>query len=463
MDTPVNPGGAPRSPEDTRTPEPRKENLWPAEDGAGSPGGHREETPRQKQPGAHTGWPADDAYSDAASWKHAASSRHPGGEEPAGAPQQPQGAEQAASAHAPASAGSTEPYAASAGTPSAGTAAPLAPEGGSQAQPRRSPADSRKIPRHQAMGESQRPAMACCPFLAGGFPPAPPRSWRQRHPFFFWCGILLIIGGIYAGGKHIAASRMVSGPQLGVINVEDIILDAARTTAWIEELRTDADVRGAVVRINSPGGAVAPSQEIYMAVKRLAAEKPVVVSMGSLATSGGYYIAIGSKHIYASPSTLTANIGVRMEIPNIEGLMKTLGVGSTILTTGPYKDAGSMTRPMTDDEQAYFKALLMDMHEQFVAAIAEGRGMTLEQVLPLADGRAMTGRQALKAGLVDALGNLDDAKKRLQELCGLEAADKFTYVEGPPRPQESLREMLGVIFDLTVRQQARNSQPQFYF
>lgn len=423
METPTRPENEPRSPEHTQ--EPRTSNLWPADTAPASldaQGGQRGHDQPETQ-----GWPAE---------------AHP----------------YAASAHLPPNSEKAEPDTAAkaASFPEAGT--PRA-----DASPS-SPAAFRKKNRPMQTGSGgQTPTMTCCPFLAGGFPPAPPRSWRQRHPFFFWCGMLLLLGGLYTGGKHIAASRMVAGPQLGVVNVQDIILDATRTTAWIEKLRTDPEVKGAVIRINSPGGAVAPSQEIYMAVKRLAAEKPVVVSMGSLATSGGYYIAVGSKYIFASPSTLTANIGVRMEIPNIEGLMKTLGVGSTILTTGPYKDAGSMTRTMTPAEQDYFNALLMDMHEQFVAAIAEGRGMTVEEVLPFADGRAMTGRQALKVKLIDSLGSLDDAKKRLQLLCGLETTDKFTYVEGPPLPQESLREVLGVIFDLTVRQQARNSQPQFYF
>ena len=302
----------------------------------------------------------------------------------------------------------------------------------------------------------------CCPLLVNGqF--TTKKSWRKRHPILFWLFVIVLLGGVYYAGQISVADGFVRGTKLGVINVDDMILESKDTVEWIEKLRSNKEVKGAILQINSPGGAVAPSQDIYNAVKRLALTKPVVVSMGSMATSGGYYIAMGGHEIFAMPSTLTANIGVRLEIPNFEKLMDTVGIGTTILTTGEYKAAGTSSRKMTPEEEAYLQTLINDMHMQFVEAIAENREMSLEDVMKLADGRAMTGRQALDVGLVDYLGSTYEAKALLEKRCGLSAKDSFTYVEGPEKPQETWRNLLGAVFEIGTSYQRKTGQTQFYY
>ena len=149
-----------------------------------------------------------------------------------------------------------------------------------------------------------------------------------------------------------------------------------------------------VVRIESPGGGVAPSQEIYNAIRQLRATKPVIASMGGVAASGGYYIASACDTIVANPGTLTGSIGVIMELGNVEGLLQKLGVQPEVIKAGAYKDMGSLVRPMTDAERGLFQEMIDSVHTQFITAVAAGRGMNKDQVRALADGRIFSGEQA---------------------------------------------------------------------
>ncbi len=307
-----------------------------------------------------------------------------------------------------------------------------------------------------------QPPMFCCPFAAGGAL-NPKKSWRQRHPFLFWLLILILAGGIFRGLAVMQSNNMLAEPQVGVVNIEGIIMESQTVVNWIETLRTNPNVKGVVVRVNSPGGAVGPSQEIYGAVKRLAGTKPVVVSMGALAASGGYYIALGGHEIYASPSTLTASIGVIMDIPNFEGLLKTLGITSKTLATGSLKGAGSTTREMTPEEETYLQSLLQDMYEEFIGTVADNRKMSLDDVKKVADGRSMTGRQALKAGLVDALGDFTDAKQRVLALSNLSSSMPVQVLEGPEKPGEFWRQMMESVLGFQITQKITNQQMQFYY
>lgn len=286
-------------------------------------------------------------------------------------------------------------------------------------------------------------------------------KFSQKHPLLF--GIMLIIAAVALFAGATAALRVTKGNDMpyftqekfGVINVNGFIADSRKVSDWAYALRNDDSIKGVVVRINSPGGGVAASQEMYYAIKRLAKVKPVVVSMGTVAASGGYYIAAAGHKIIANPATLTGSIGVKMELPNFKGLMQKIGVSYLSLTSGKLKAAGSPFQTMTKEERDYLQAIIMDMYNQFINVIVEGRHMEREKILPYADGRAMTGQQAFKLGFVDMLGDRETAYMELAKLCDLD--QPLPLEEGPKKEQSLLKELLSSVLDLapvnTVREQ----------
>ena len=198
----------------------------------------------------------------------------------------------------------------------------------------------------------------------------------------------------------------------------------------------DSSIKAIVLRIDSPGGAVAPSQEIYEEVRKAIAKKKIVVSMGSVAASGGYYIASPATKIIANPGTLTGSIGVIMEIPNVEGLMNKIGVKTEVIKSGRHKDIASVFRGIKKEEREILQNVLDNVHEQFIVAVAEGRKMLRDDVKRIADGRIFTGEQALKIGLIDELGNLEDAVKIAAKLSGIKGEpvvvskkERFSFVD----------------------------------
>jgi protease-4 len=203
-------------------------------------------------------------------------------------------------------------------------------------------------------------------------------------------------------------------------------------------------VRGWVISINSPGGVVAPSQSIYQTIDRIRTEDevPVVASIGAVGASGGYYVALGADSIVALPGSITGSIGVIMEYPNVEGLLDKVGVRMEVVKAGEQKDLGSPFRTMDPEDREILDAMITDVHDQFIEAVAEARGMSEDRVRDLADGRVLSGRQALESGLVDRLGNLDDAVGLAGELAGLGAQPRIIR---PPAPERSwlLDAMLG--------------------
>lgn len=209
------------------------------------------------------------------------------------------------------------------------------------------------------------------------------------------------------------------GEQVALIRIEGLIIDSKNTIDEIKRYVKDPSIKAIVLRIDSPGGAVAPAQEIYEEVKKANAKKKVVVSMGSVAASGGYYIASAATKIIANPGTLTGSIGVIMEIPNIEGLMNKLGIKTVVIKSGRHKDIASVFREVGKEERKILQEILDNVHEQFIKAVAESRNMPLDKVKEIADGRVFTGEQALKAGLVDELGNLEDAIQVAAKLVGI--------------------------------------------
>ncbi len=232
-----------------------------------------------------------------------------------------------------------------------------------------------------------------------------------------------IIGGVFVGLLALGAlgisflallfssSFEWSEPEgdIAIVEVKGPIFSSESINEKLEKFRKKDEVKAVVLRIDSPGGAVAPSQEIYVEVKKLAEKKTVVVSMGTVAASGGYYIAAPATQIVANPGTLTGSIGVLMEHLEIEDLLKWARISAETLKAGKMKDAGSVLRKMTPEERVYLEAVLKNMHEQFLRAVSEGRKINLEDLRKIADGRIFTGEQALQVKLVDQLGNLEDA------------------------------------------------------
>jgi len=228
--------------------------------------------------------------------------------------------------------------------------------------------------------------------------------------------------------------------RIALVRIEGIILDSQTTVGELKRFGENPSVKAIVLRIDSPGGGVVPSQEIYDAVQRVRnkSNKAVIASMGTVAASGGYYIAAATDRILANPGTLTGSIGVIMEMANIEGLLKKIGVEGVVVKSGRYKDVGSPLRKMSDEEQALLQSVMDDVHKQFIEAVAAGRSLEVADVKALADGRIFTGRQAKDAKLVDELGNLEDAIQLAAEIAGIEGEPKVVE----PRRRFSLRELL---------------------
>src|SRR3990167_4683110 len=228
--------------------------------------------------------------------------------------------------------------------------------------------------------------------------------------------------------------------RIALIRIEGVILDAQETLGELNRFSENPSVKAIVLRIDSPGGGVVPSQEIYDAVRRVRTKsnKAVIASMGSVAASGGYYIAAATDRIVANPGTLTGCIGVIMEMANVEGLLQKIGVEGVVVKSGKYKDVGSPLRKMSDEERGLLQTVMDDVHKQFIEAVAEGRSLELKDVQALADGRIFTGRQAKEANLVDELGNLDDAIQLAADVVGIEGEPKVVE----QRRRFSIRELL---------------------
>ena len=210
------------------------------------------------------------------------------------------------------------------------------------------------------------------------------------------------------------------GEKVAIVYIEGPIITSEDIIDELKEYEDDASVKAIVLRVNSPGGGVAPSQEIFRVVRRIAEQKHVVTSMASLAASGGYYIAAPSTSILANPGTLTGSIGVIMEIPNVESLMDKVGISTEVIKSGEMKDMGSAFRKMSEKDRKVLQEIIYEVYEQFVIDVAESRGMTVDEVREIADGRILTGSQALKAGLVDEMGGLDDAIDLAASLAGID-------------------------------------------
>jgi protease-4 len=263
---------------------------------------------------------------------------------------------------------------------------------------------------------------------------------RIKYPFLILAGLsaavalILVLTGSGRDRPRIPGSSFskdkvavieLTGVMTSSHNVGTRAVSARKIIAQLEKYREDDAVKAIVLRVDTPGGTVVAAQEIHAELMRLraGAGKKIVVSMGDLAASGGYYVACAADRVFASPGTLTGSIGVIMQFPNYQGLFGKLGLGTNTIKSGEFKDVGNGARAMSDRDRKLLQGLVDDVYSQFVEAVAQGRRLPTEQVLALSDGRVYSGRQAKQLGLVDELGDLDAA---------IAAAGKLAGIEGKP-------------------------------
>jgi len=269
---------------------------------------------------------------------------------------------------------------------------------------------------------------------------------RQKWLLGVFLALFIVAGGVIfisamaallaPGGFELNESF---GKRVGVLELNGVIEDSQPFIRQLRSYKEDDGVQAVVVRVESPGGAVAPSQEIYQALAALRKDKPVVVSMGAVAASGGYYAACGADSVVASPGTLTGSIGVILEFPELEEVLKKVGIRFEVVKSGAHKDIGSPFRPMTEEERRIMQAMVDDVYEQFVEVVSSERNLDPDTVRALADGRVFSGRQALQLGLVDANGSLQDAVDMAGRMCGLGDNPRTTR---PRKTRTSLIDML---------------------
>jgi len=219
--------------------------------------------------------------------------------------------------------------------------------------------------------------------------------------------------------------------RVGVVEIEGVITESRQTMEDVISFKDDPTIKGVIVRINSPGGSVGPTQEIYREVAKLREKKKVFVSMGSVCASGGYYIAAAGDNVYANPSTITGSIGVIMQSVILEELLKKIGVQSNTIKAGAMKDAGSPFKQMTPEERAYLDSVVKNIHEQFIKDVAAGRKLPFEKVKSVADGRVYTGLQAKELGLVDNIGNFYDTVDAAKKALNIKGKPELVYAEKP--------------------------------
>jgi protease-4 len=233
------------------------------------------------------------------------------------------------------------------------------------------------------------------------------------------------------------------------LKLEGIIINPDKFLKDLKKYSKDDKIKGVLVQINSPGGVVGPSQEIYEELKRVRKElgKPVVVSCSAMAASGAYYAAVAADKIITNPGTLMGSIGVIMEFVNLQGVYDWAKVKRFTINTGPYKDSGSDYRPMREDERKLFQDMLTEVHMQFKTAVAKGRKLPLSRVVPYSDGRIFTGEMAVKIGFADQIGTFEDARRVAGELAGL-GDDPELFV--PPKDRPGLQEFLAEMKSLDL-------------
>ncbi len=242
---------------------------------------------------------------------------------------------------------------------------------------------------------------------------------------------VLILSGLYTIISHMSLKnvQVKTGEKVGVVPIKGIISTSKRTIKQLNTFEKDSTIKAIVLRIDSPGGMVGPTQEIWEKVMEIKKKKKVYASIGSVGASGAYYIASGADYIMADPGSIVGSIGVIMEFPNIKGLMEKVGVKMNVVKSGTLKDTGSPFRDMSEKEKEYLKSVIDDVYDQFLTAVSLGRGIDKNKLKPIADGRIMSGRMAKKWDLVDGLGGMEKLKKVIEKDLKVKSV-RFVY---PPK------------------------------
>jgi protease-4 len=266
---------------------------------------------------------------------------------------------------------------------------------------------------------------------------------KGRSPFLRGCMIVVLVFAAFfvliGVLSRLDSFSFKSGEKVAVLPVTGLIADSDATIENLKKFAKDDSIKAIVLRINSPGGGVGPSQEIYEEIRKLRGKKVVVASMGALAASGGYYIACAAQRIFANPGTITGSIGVIMQFVNAKELIEKIGLKGMTVKSGAFKDIGSPVRDMKPEERELLQSVIDNVHGQFVAAVAEGRKLDRESVVRIADGRIFSGEQAKALGLVDVLGNLEDAVADAGKLAKIEGEPRVVL---PPKKKLSILELL---------------------
>lgn len=257
--------------------------------------------------------------------------------------------------------------------------------------------------------------------------------FSRRHPFLFF---LLSFSAIMMGGIIVISLLFIIGStdstisfkeKVGIIEISGVLTDAKSVIDSLKQFREDGSIKAIVIRIESPGGGVGPSQEIYREIRKTIKSKKVIASLGAVAASGGYYAAAGADGIMANPGTITGSIGVIMSYTNFREVLNKIGLVPVVIKSGEFKDIGSPVREMTDREEKLLKSFVDTVHGQFVSAIMEGRKLDRSKVEAIADGRILSGEEAKTLGLVDRLGNLEDAVEWAGNLGGIKGKIVTVY------------------------------------
>ena len=259
--------------------------------------------------------------------------------------------------------------------------------------------------------------------------------FSRRHPYLFFILVFSSVSAAFILGTSIliVVSSMDSdldfGEKVGVVEVSGVISESREIIEPLNRFRKDESIKAIVLRINSPGGGVGPSQEIYREIQKTIEKKKVIASMGGIAASGGYYIASATDGIVANPGTITGSIGVIMGFTNFQKLLEKVGLVPIVIKSGEFKDTGSPVREMTKEEREMLQGFVKRIHQQFVEDVAKGRKIDKHRVEAIADGRILTGEEAKALGLVDRIGNLEDAVAWAGKLGGIEGEVKSIYAK----------------------------------
>lgn len=264
--------------------------------------------------------------------------------------------------------------------------------------------------------------------------------FARRHPFLFFliivltCFTIMFFGlvafmslGLKFVNNQFVYQDTSFGGNIGIVEIDGMILSSKKIIKHIKAFQKDDQIKAIILRINSPGGGIAPSQEIYQEIMKIKMDKKIITSMGSVAASGGYYIASATNGIVANPGTITGSIGVIMEYANIMEIVKKIGISPVVIKSGEFKDMGSPLKKLTDSEKKIFQDLVDELHLQFVKDAAFARDIDVKAMADIADGRVYTGQKALELKLIDRLGNLDDAVQWAGKLADIQEELKPVY------------------------------------